>query len=104
MVGTAIIDSVKQLITRLDDGLHARLKAQAAAQGRSLNDLVTEVLAAAVGQPMTRQLVRARAQAADLLVWPPTPERVVTRDEALGATRGLGAAASGALDAERGER
>ena len=95
---------VKQLITRVDDGLHARLKARAAAEGRSLNDLVSEVLAAAVGRPLTRKLVRARAKAAGLLAEPPIPERTVAREEALEVTRGLGAAASAALDADRAAR
>jgi predicted HicB family RNase H-like nuclease len=39
---------VKQLITRIDDDLHRRLKERAAEQDRSLNDLVSSVLAAAV--------------------------------------------------------
>src|SRR5579884_3129290 len=39
---------VRQLITRLDDDLHARLRERAAAEGRSVNALVVEILAAAV--------------------------------------------------------
>ncbi|MDQ3151339.1 MAG: toxin-antitoxin system HicB family antitoxin, partial [Actinomycetota bacterium] len=39
---------MKQLITRIDDELHRRLKERAAEAGRSLNDLVSGVLAAAV--------------------------------------------------------
>jgi len=96
--------AVKQLIARLDDVLHARLKARAAAEGRSLNDLVTEVLAAAVGQPLTRQAVRARARATGLLVTTGMPERTVTREQAMDSTRGAGSAASDALDADRAQR
>ena len=38
---------MKQLIARIDDNLHARLKARAAAEGRTLNALVAEALEAA---------------------------------------------------------
>ena len=38
---------MRQLIARIDDDLHRRLKERAAREGRSLNDLVTEALAAA---------------------------------------------------------
>ncbi|UOZ07642.1 toxin-antitoxin system HicB family antitoxin [Amycolatopsis sp. WQ 127309] len=41
---------MKQLITRIDDELHARLKARAEAEGRSMNDLVTEALRVVVAQ------------------------------------------------------
>lgn len=92
---------MKQLITRVDDGLHAQLKARAAAEGRSLNDLVSEVLAAAVGQPLTRQLIRTRARTAGLLSQPPMPDREVSRQQAQEVTRGLGTAASAALEADR---
>jgi antitoxin FitA len=92
---------MRQLITRLDDELHSRLKARAAAEGRSLNDLVSGVLADAVGQPLTRQLVRTRARTAGLLTQPAMPERTVTHEQALDATRGLSTAASAALDADR---
>jgi antitoxin FitA len=95
---------MKQLITRLDDDLHSRLKARAAAEGRSLNDLVSEVLTDAVGQHPTRQLVRTRARTAGLLTQPATPERTVTHEQALDATRGLGTAVSAALDADRATR
>jgi plasmid stability protein len=92
---------MKQLITRLDDELHSRLKARAAAEERSLNDLVSAILAEAVGQHLTRQLVRTRARTAGLLTQPTAPECTVTHEQALDATRGLGIAASAALDADR---
>ena len=95
---------MKQLITRVDDELHARLKARAVAEGRSLNDLVTEVLAAAVGHRLTRLVVETRAQAAGLLVRPPRPQTQVSREQAPQATRGTGSAVSDALETERRER
>lgn len=94
---------VRQLIARVDDELHARLKARAAAEGRSLNDLVCEVLAASVSHRLTRQDVRARAKAAGLLVQPPRPQRPISRKQALESTRGLGSTASSALETDRGE-
>jgi plasmid stability protein len=91
------------MIARIDDELHSRLKARAAAEGRSLNDLVTAALAAAVDQPTSRRTIRARASAAGLLVTPSQPKRIPTREEALAATRGLGQVASTALAAERAD-
>jgi len=95
---------MKQMIARVDDELHARLKARAAAEGRSLNDLVTATLAAAVEQGTTRKTVRTRARFAGQLVVPDRPARVPSRKAALAATSGLGHAASDALAAERTER
>jgi len=95
---------VKQLLTRVDDELHARLKAWAAAEGRSLNDLVSEVLAEAVGHRATRHEVRVRAKMAGLLVRPPRPPGPIDREQALRSMRGLGSAPSAALDADRGNR
>jgi plasmid stability protein len=92
------------MIARVDDELHARLKARAAAEGRSLNDLVTAVLTAAVEQSTTRQMVRARARVAGKLVVPDRPQHIPTHEETLAETRGLGQAASEALLAERATR
>lgn len=92
---------MKQLITRLDDELHARLKQRAAAEGRSVNDLVTRALANAVEQPMTRQAVRSRAEATGRLVVPEQPDTTPDAAAVREATRGCGQAASEALAAER---
>ncbi|MGH3546483.1 MAG: toxin-antitoxin system HicB family antitoxin [Mycobacteriales bacterium] len=92
---------MKQMITRLDDELHAQLKARAAAESLSLNGLVAHVLAGAVDHPVTRQAIRERARAAGLLVVVESSERVPTRAQAFAATQGLGQAASDALFAQR---
>jgi plasmid stability protein len=86
----------------MDDTLHARLKARAAAEGRSLNDLVNCVLAAAVDHRLSRQELLARADAVGQLVRPPAPANRPSREQVLESTRGLGCAASEALEADRG--
>ena len=90
---------VRQLITRVDDDLHARLKARAASEGRSLNDLVVELLVAAVDDP--RAALRRRLARRSLLVTPGAPRPVPERDVAIASTRGAGSAAGDALADER---
>ena len=92
---------MKQMIVRVDDELHAQLKARAAAEGRSLNDLMNATLAAAVEVGTTRKTLRTRARLAGRIVVPDAPRRVPSRKSALTATSGLGRAASEALRAER---
>lgn len=94
---------MKQLIARIDDDLHARLKARAAAEGRSLNALVVDALEAAAASDGRAQ-VRARVRAAGLLVVPPRPAGTGLRDRALAMTRGAGTVASEALAADRADR
>ena len=95
---------MKQLITRIDDGLHARLKARAAAEARSLNAIVVEALEAAVASTEGRAHVRALARTAGLLVVPPRPDGTGHRERALAMTRGAGTVASEALAADRAHR
>jgi hypothetical protein len=92
---------MKQMITRLDDDLHARLKAQAAAEDRSMNDLVVEALASRLDVATTRRSVRERARAMGRLVVPETTDETPDRDEVIASTRGLGDAISTALAEER---
>lgn len=89
------------MITRLDDDLHAKLKARALAEGRSLNDFVTHTLATAVGRPATRQEIRERARALGILATPPRPKRRAIRNETLAASVGSGDSVSKALEDER---
>jgi plasmid stability protein len=70
---------VKQLITRIDDDLHRALKERAAQEGRSLNELVTEVLAAAVDDQAAA--FRRRLAASGLRVLPPDPHVPSPRHE-----------------------
>lgn len=104
-IKSAIIsDMSRQLITRIDEELHRKLKALAADEGRSLNALVTEILSGAVGGTDGRALVRARADAIGIRVVPRPERRPPSREAAIAATRGAGTAVSAALSEERSRR
>ena len=93
---------VRQLITRIDDDLHQRLKRRAAEQDRSLNDLVTAILAAAVDDDTAS--VRRRIEHSGLRVLPPSPALARPRDLVIERQRGAGRAVSEALADERDAR
>ncbi len=96
---------MRQLIARIDDRLHARLKARAKTERRSLNALVTELLARAVEPENESAQVLARMKALGLLrVFPPPARRPPSRDAAIEMTRGAGSAVSEALEADRAHR
>lgn len=96
---------MRQLITRIDDDLHASLQARARAEGRSVASLVREVLANAVSEGTDRASVVARFERAGLVVRPPAPVgEVPTHDEVVSRTRGAGRAVSAALEADRAGR
>ncbi|MGJ7906854.1 FitA-like ribbon-helix-helix domain-containing protein [Actinopolyspora sp. H202] len=94
---------MRQLITRIDDELHGRLKAKAANENRSMNELVTEALSQVVDGPARHRTVRRRARASGLLAEVQPPDNVLSLDELEAATRGLGRSASEALEADRGD-
>lgn len=92
---------MRQLITRIDDDLHRRLKRRAAAQGRSINAVVSDLIRSAVDAPDQRELVRGRLRALGRLANIPRPRKLVSRDAAIALTRGAGTAASRALAEDR---
>ena len=92
------------MITRLDDELHARLKAQAQAEGRSVNELVINVLSLALKGETSRQAVRERARVTGRLVVPEPPDQTPHRHDIVTSTRGFGDAVSTALAEERSAR
>jgi plasmid stability protein len=92
---------VRQLITRIDEELHRRLKRRAAAQGRSVNAMVSDLLRAAVDTRDERDVVRGRLQALGRLATIPRPRKSISRDAAIALTRGAGTAASQALAEDR---
>jgi plasmid stability protein len=91
------------LITRIDDELHARLKARAEAEGRSMNDLVTEALQGIVRQTETPRQRKDRLLAEGKLVSFKPDGEVLGHDELEKRSRGWGTAVSEALDWTRGE-
>ena len=92
---------MKQLITRIDDDLHRRLKERAAEEDRSLNDLVSSVLAAAVQDDAA---LRRRVDRSGLRVLPPQPPVRQSRAAVIERQRGSGRAVSEALAADRDVR
>ncbi|GAA3822932.1 HicB-like protein involved in pilus formation [Amycolatopsis thermoflava] len=94
---------MRQMITRLDDDLHARVKAKAEAEGRSVNEFVTEILKAAVDRPESRRERKQRLLADGKLVAFAPDGPVPTRAQLDEALRGSGTSVSEALDWTRGE-
>ncbi len=98
------MNEMRQLIARIDDALHARLKARAREEGRSMNALVSELLEAGVADARPAAQLKARLRAKGLLVEPPRPKRVPTWEEVIEAGRGWGSAVSEELRADRDSR
>lgn len=97
---------MKQLITRIDDDLHARLKKRAVSESRSVNSIVTEAIESAVEPEDPREWLRKRAAARGIKFVerpgkPITPEK---RAALLEKTRGLGPVLSEMLEQDRAER
>ena len=95
---------MRQVITRVEDELHARLKEAAAARGMSVNAFVVDALAVAVGDATKREIVRRRAEATGLRVVPPAPDETPSWDEVEAAGAEAGTAVSEALADERAGR
>lgn len=96
---------MKQLITRIEESLHRKLKAKAGAEGRSVNDLVTELIRREVGAITERDAFRTTLMAAGLLVVSPKPQgRGPSLSDVLDANRGSGPVVSEYLDWARGDR
>lgn len=96
--------AVRQLISRIDDELHLRLKTKAVAEDRSLNDLVTQALEDNLKSPDERAQMWARLAVRGARVVPPRPSKVPSAGAIEKITRGAGTVASDALAAQRGER
>lgn len=101
MANTCYHTLMRQLITRIDDRLHQELKARAAAEGRSVNALVVELLSSVLASGGERAAVRARAKAAGMVVTPRPQRRPPSLDTAIASTKGAGRAASQALARDR---
>lgn len=94
---------MKQLISRIDDDLHRRLKERAMKEGRPVNDLVIEVLERAVDDDVAS--LRRRLDRAGLRVIPRRqPGPPPSMESVLRANRGTGTSVSDALGRERAAR
>lgn len=102
----AIIVRMRQLITRIGEHLHRRLKERAAVEGRSMNAVVTDLLEKGLGASDSRAQWRARLKQMGLLYEPPAPRGPVpSHDEILARTpRAARRAVIEAFDAERKRR
>lgn len=96
---------MRQLITRIDDALHARLKAIASAEGRSLNAVVTDALEKRVERFSARDAFRARLREEGRLVEVDVPENAPSLEEVREMLRGdAGRAVLEALEEDRADR
>jgi antitoxin FitA len=101
---------VRQILTRVDDDLHARLKRRAVAEGRSMNDLVVEALRRELdATDSPRERLRARLAARGVLVEPTVPppagrSREENRDRLIEGLRGSGTALIEGLEWSRGPK
>ena len=105
--GCAIIQNMRQLIARIDEGLHERLKHVARREGRSLNSIVIESLERTVAErdrPETPLEWKARMIAEGKVVVPPPPDGPVkSHEELLELSSGWGPVLSEQLDLDRHE-
>lgn len=98
-------ETVRQLITRIDDDLHRRLKERARDEGRSMNAVVTELLEQAVPDETPRDRLRRRLKAEGRLTEIPAPENPPSLEEVLEMLRGdAGKAVLEALEEDRARR
>jgi antitoxin FitA len=94
---------MRQLIARIDDGLHRRLKLRAASEGRSVNAVVSDLLNAGLaGEPGSQ--IADRIRDAGIRVVPELEGRPPSRDAAIRSTAGWGRSVSEALAEERAAR
>ena len=94
---------MRQLITRIDEDLHTRLKARARAEGSSVNALVTAAIERELATPKDRrQAMRRRLQGLGLLADVPAPPVAPDREAVIGSLRGCGTITD-LIEAERDE-
>ena len=96
---------MRQLLARIDDSLHARLKRRAHDEGRSVNALVTEILERAVPDESPGERLRRRLREAGLLAEIQAPPNAPAADEVRAMLRGkAGRAVLDALAEDRADR
>ncbi len=96
---------MRQLIARVHDSLHARLKERARHEGRSMNALVTEILERALPDESPRERLRRRLEGAGLLAEIEPSRDVPSLEEVRSMLRGdAGRAVLEALAEDRADR
>jgi hypothetical protein len=95
---------MRQLITRIDDDLHARVKERAQLEGKSVNAYVTELLEEAARPSTPQERLRERLRAAGMLVELEIDGPVPDRDEVIESLRGASDVFLAALEAGRTPR
>lgn len=95
---------MRQLITRLDDDLHRRLKERASRAGTSMNAYVTAVLREAVARDDAKARLRQRLRVDGRLVVPSVTGTPPDRDEAIALLRGAADAVLESIDSGRAPR
>lgn len=98
---------MKQILVRVDDDLHARLRAEAAQSGRSMNAVLNDAIRRILVAPAQseRQRVRTRARALKVLTLP-TPAAPVDQTQWLATQETLrdrGTMLDSLLDEQRSE-
>jgi plasmid stability protein len=96
--------AMRQLITRLDDDLHRRLKERARREKVSMNAYVTTLLREAVNRDDAKARLRDRLREAGVLVTPPVTGTPPSRDEVIEQLRGAADVVLGAIEAGRRPR
>ena len=94
---------MRQLITRVDDGLLDRVKERAQREGVSMNTFVNRLLAKAVETDDRRRDLERRIEAAGLTVRVTPRSIALPRDEVIAMNRGSGTSVSEALEWARSE-
>lgn len=98
---------MRQLLLRVPEDLHERISARAAREGRSVNQLASEILDAAADADRRGRSGRLRAQAAARgVLGPPVPADSAHPDRAsaIESMRGIGHVLDDELAADRGRR
>lgn len=93
---------MRQLITRIDEALHLKLKNLARRDGRSVNSLVKEVLERAVAED--EPVASYRLKALRHRVIPPQPVRPPSMRRVRELTRGSGDSVSREILRQRSDR
>jgi HicB family len=100
--------AVKQLLLRVPEDLHRRIRARAAREGRSMNAVAGAILDSSTdadlgAPPIPQERLRARARALGMLSEVPArPVSKAERDRIIASTRGIGPIVDRLIEEDRG--